>query len=316
MPDNREDTIDYIPGVEAIEPKDLPSYLQETHVSTPLHRLIFKAFEDVKKADYILCNTVNELEAHSTSALQEKQPIYSIGPLHVLGNELATTSNIKVATSLRPESDCGQWLDTRPRGSVLYISFGSLALADKQDIEEIARGLLLSDVSFVWMLRPDIVSSVETYALPVGFEDGIKGRGLVVPWCNQIEVISHPAVGGFLTHCGWNSILESMWCGVPMLCFPVFTDQLTNRKLVVDDWKLGLNLCDRKPLTGMEVKDKISRLMNGKSAEELRKEMKTIRQVLMSAVGRDGESEKSLSEFVSEVKAKINMTTVKRRGVS
>lgn len=290
--------------MEAIEPKDLSSYLQETDVPKAMHRLLFKAFEDVKKADYVLFNTVKELETHTIYALQEKQPVYAIGPVHVVENGL--TTSIDVATSLKSEIDCSQWLDTKPRGSVLYISFGSFALANEHDVEEIAQGLLLSEVSFVWVLRPDTVSYVETYALPVGFEDGIKGRGLIVPWCRQIEVISHPAVGGFLTHCGWNSVLESMWCGVPMLCLPLLTDQPTNRKLVVDDWKVGLNLCDRKPLKRVEIKEKISLLMSGKSAEELRKEMKKIRQIVENAVGKDGESEKSLREFVSEVKAKIS----------
>ncbi|KAF3441834.1 hypothetical protein FNV43_RR15749 [Rhamnella rubrinervis] len=302
--DNREDTIDYIPGVEAIEPKDLSSYLQETDVPKVMHRFLFKAFKGVKKADYVLINTVKELETPTISALQEKQPVYAIGPVHVL--EKGLTTGIEVATSLKSESDCSQWLDNKPRGSVLYISFGSFSLASKHDVDEIAQGLLLSGVSFVWVLRPDTVSYVETYALPVGFEEEIKGRGLIVPWCRQIEVISHPAVGGFLTHCGWNSVLESMWCGVPMLCLPLLTDQPSNRKLVVDDWKVGLNLCDRKPLNRAEVKAKINSLMSGNSAEKLRKEMNKIRQMVENAVGGDGESEKSLCEFVSQVKAKIN----------
>ncbi|XP_024935431.3 UDP-glycosyltransferase 86A1 [Ziziphus jujuba] len=298
--DNREDTIDYIPGVEAIEPKDLMSYLQETEVSSVMHRILYKAFEDVKKADFILCNTVEELESHAISAIQEKQPIYAIGP--VLDNK---QDRGIVAKSLRPEFDCRLWLDTKPHGSVLYISFGSCALISIYDMEEIAQGLLLSKVSFVWVLRPDTVSYAKSYVLPVGFEDEIKGRGLIVQWCNQIEVVSHPAVGGFLTHCGWNSVLESVWCGVTMLCFPIFTDQVTNRKLVVDDWRVGLNLCDRKPLTRMEVREKINRLMSGKSAEELRVEMKKIREIVKNAVEGDGLSEKRIHEFIFQVKSQI-----------
>ncbi|XP_015898468.3 UDP-glycosyltransferase 86A1 [Ziziphus jujuba] len=300
--DNREDTIDYIPGVQAIEPKDLISYLQQTDVSTATYELIFKAFESVKKADYILCNTVEELEPHAISGIREKQPIYAIGPLFSI---IGQNGSI-VATSLRSQSDCKQWLDTKPHGSVLYISFGSLAPLNELDVEEIAQGLLLSKVSFVWVLRPDSVSYSESYVLPVGFEDEIKDRGLIVPWCNQIEVISHPAVGGFLTHCGWNSILESIWYGVPMLCFPIFTDQPTNRKIVVDDWKVGLNLCDKKPLTRLEVGEKINRLMSGKSAEELREEMKKVKEIVENAADKDGLSEKAICEFICQVKAKID----------
>ncbi|OMO73623.1 UDP-glucuronosyl/UDP-glucosyltransferase [Corchorus olitorius] len=137
--ENRDDIIDYIPGVRAIEPKDMMSYLQASDISTVVHRIIFKAFQDVKKADFIICNTVEELEHETISALQEKQPTYAIGPIFPTG----FTKSV-VATSLWSESDCTQWLDTKPHGSVLYVSFGSYAHVSKIEIMEIANGLLLS----------------------------------------------------------------------------------------------------------------------------------------------------------------------------
>ncbi|KAH7511982.1 hypothetical protein FEM48_Zijuj12G0041900 [Ziziphus jujuba var. spinosa] len=256
--DNREDTIDYIPGVEAIEPKDLMSYLRETEVSTLMHKIIYKAFEDVKKADFILCNTVEELELHAISAVRGKQPIYAIGP--VLSN-IGQNGSI-VATSLRSQSDCSQWLDTKPHGSVLYVSFGSMSPVNEHDMEELAQGLLLSKVCFVWVLRPDTMSDAESYALPVGFEDDIKERGLIVPW-----------------------------------------------KLVVDDWRAGLNLCDKKPLTRFEVREKISSLMSGKSAEVLREEMKKVKEIIHNAVDKDGSSEKRISETELKLKPMEMETT-------
>ncbi|KAL5546132.1 hypothetical protein UlMin_005819 [Ulmus minor] len=299
--DNREDMIDYIPGVKAMEPKDLPSFLQDTKTNTRAHRIIYKSFEDVKNADFVLCNTVEELESNTILALQEKQPIYAIGP--VFPSEFTKTI---VPTSMMTEFDCSQWLTNKPNASVLYISFGSFLVSSQSDIEEIASGLLLSKVNFIWVLRPNAVSHERKYVLPVGFEDEIKERGLIVSWCNQIEVISHPAIGGFLTHCGWNSILESLWFGVPLLCFPLVGDQPTNRKLVVDDWRVGINLCDQKPLKRSEVAKKINHLMNGKSAEELRKEAMKIRQTIRNALENDGISEKNLCQFVDDLKAKIS----------
>ncbi|KAL6277659.1 hypothetical protein ACE6H2_021260 [Prunus campanulata] len=302
--DNREDTIDYIPGVQAIEPKDLVSHLQATNTSTAAHRILYKAFQQVTNANFILCNTVQELESQSLLALQEKQPTYAIGP--VFPNK--ATKSVVVATNLISEFDCTEWLNAKPPGSVLYISFGSYAQVTKNVVEEIARGLLLSRVSFIWVLRPDTIShgELETSILPFGFEDEIKDRGLIVPWCSQIEVLSNPAIGGFLTHCGWNSILESMWCGVPMLCFPILTDQTTNRKLVVDDWGIGLNLCDRiKPITRVEVAEKINRLMSGRLGDGLQKEIKKMRQKLEDGLAVNGSSQKNLCQFISDVKAKI-----------
>lgn len=289
-----------MPGVQSIQRKDLASYLQAANTRTVVHRIIYEAFKDVKKADMIICNTVQELEPDTLSALQKKQPVYAIGPIFPTG-----FAKSPVATSLWSESDCTEWLGAKPSGSVLYISFGSYAHASKQVIWEIAHGLLLSEVSFIWVLRPDIVSSDESEPLPPGFDDQIKGKGLVVPWCCQIEVLSHSSIGGFLTHCGWNSILESVWCCVPMLCFPLLTDQFTNRKLVVDDWGIGSNLRDKKSVTREEVGQKIRRLMIGGSADELRKKVREVRKTLDNALGPNGSSEKNLNDFVNDLKVKI-----------
>ncbi|KAF8396535.1 hypothetical protein HHK36_018159 [Tetracentron sinense] len=297
---NRKDIISYIPGVRAIEPTDLMSYLQDTDISTVVHRIIFKAFEEAKGADIILCNTVQELEPETISALQVKKPFYAIGPIFPAGFIKSS-----VATSLWSESDCTQWLNTKPHGSVLYISFGSYAHASKKDIVEIAKGLLLSKVNFIWALRPDIVSSDDGDPLPKGFKDEIGETAMIVPWCCQIEVLSHPAVGGFMTHCGWNSILESIWCKVPMLCFPLLTDQFTNRKLVVNDWRIGINLSDGKTVTADEVPEKINRLMSGKSGDEFRNEISELRKALKNALTADGSSKKNLDQFIEDLMVTI-----------
>lgn len=161
-------------------------------------------------------------------------------------------------------------------------------------------------MSFIWVVRPGLVNSYETDYLPVGFDDEIKDRGLIVPWCSQVAVISHPAVGGFLSHCGWNSTLESIWCSVQLLCFPMVSDQFPNRELVVNDWRIGLNLCDRKPITRYEVARKINRLMNGKEADDLRKNIKEIKQTVENPVSSDtASSGKNFNQFIGDVKVKI-----------
>ncbi|EEF42913.1 UDP-glucosyltransferase, putative [Ricinus communis] len=126
--------------------------------------------------DYIYLEW-KELESKTISGLQQKQPFYPIGPLFPTG-----FTKITVATSLWSESDCTQWLEHKPHGSVLYVSFGSYAHCSKEEIVEIAHGLLLSEMSFIWVLRPDIVSSDDTDFLPDAFESEIKDKGLIVPW--------------------------------------------------------------------------------------------------------------------------------------
>ncbi|XP_012065101.1 UDP-glycosyltransferase 86A2 isoform X2 [Jatropha curcas] len=298
--DRREDVINCIPGVKAIELKDTMSYLQEKDATSVCHQIIFNCFEDTKNADFVLCNTVEELEPETISALKAKIPYYAIGP--IFSSDFSKTI---VVTSLWSESDCTQWLDKRPNGSVLYVSFGSYAHVTKRDLLDIAAGLALSKVSFVWVLRPDIVSSDDANPLPAGYHEEVSDRAMIIPWCSQKEVLTHPAIGGFLTHCGWNSTLESIWCEVPLLCFPLYTDQFTNRKFVVDDWKIGINLSSKKVITKDEVSENINRLMCGESKDEFRNRIKEVKKTLENAVSPTGSSEKNMVQFIKDLGTKI-----------
>nr|XP_043631497.1 UDP-glycosyltransferase 86A1-like [Erigeron canadensis] len=297
-----DDVIDYIPGIKSIKPKDLTSYLQATNTNTVSNRIMYKAlFEDAKHADIVICNTIQELEPRTLLMLNKTQPFYAIGPL--FHNKFTQSL---VSTNLWSELECSHWLDKKAPKSVLYVSFGSYAHINKHDLGEIAYGLLQSGVSFVWALRPGMVSSNEPDALPLGFEDQTKDQGLIVPWCNQKAVISHASIGGFLTHCGWNSILESIWCELPLICFPLYTDQFTNRKLVVDDWKTGVNLCERNLVERAEVAKNIKYLMMGETSNELRLNTKKLKRTLEDALAVGGSSQRNFDKFLGEVNVKID----------
>ncbi|KAL9413194.1 hypothetical protein AB3S75_041794 [Citrus x aurantiifolia] len=298
--DCREDTIDYIPGVKAINPKDTTSYLQETDTTSACHQIIFNSFQDTRNADYVLCNTVHELESEAVAALKAKIPFITMGPI-----SLNKFSDRVVATSLWSESDCGQWLDKQPKGSVLYVSFGSYAHVSKRDLIEIANGIAKSKVSFIWILRPDIVSSDDPNPLPEDFKKEVADRSMIITWCCQTSVLAHPAIGGFLTHCGWNSVLEGLWCGVPLLCFPLYTDQFTNRKLAVDDWNVGLNLSNEKVITKEEVSKNVHLLMGEKSGAKFRNAAKQVKKAMEYALQPNGSSEKNIDQFIKDLKAKI-----------
>ncbi|XP_047958446.1 UDP-glycosyltransferase 86A1-like [Salvia hispanica] len=293
----RRETVDYVPGIRSINTRDFMSYFHDTELEV-LHEYIFRAFDVVKTADFVLCNTVEELERDTISALQQRQPFYAIGPLFL--------PDFAISNSLMPEASSGDWLNSKAPGSVLYVSFGSLATTDRSVILEIAGGLLLSGVNFIWVVRPGMVESGGGGVLPEGFEDMTRDRGLVVPWCSQNEVLRSPAIGGFLTHCGWNSILESVWCGVPMICYPLFTDQITNRKLVVDDWRVGINLCEGEHISKEEVAEKIEFVLSEKKSAELRKEIEKVRCTLENAVNVNGSSERNFDCFVEQVRNEIS----------
>lgn len=290
------DHINYIPGVESISAKDLMSFIQDPDATPALIKVAVKAFEQVKNADFILCNTVQELETETLSVLNQNQPTYAIGPV---------TNSLNGS---RPESDCTDWLRSKPRGSVLYISLGNIAQINKHEIKEIAHGLALSQVQFVWALRTN-----DDDVFPVGFKDIVKERGRLVvnPLCDHNAILSDQAVGGFLTHCGWNSILESISNGVPMICYPFFADQTTNRKAVVDDWKIGVSLCDdgKQVIDREEVASKIDGLMKGKATciDQLREEMKKVNKIVRNASESDhGSSRRNFDQFVHRLKSRLD----------
>lgn len=299
LENKREDIIDYIPGVKAIKPTDLPSYLQSDDTNMVVNRIIKRAFKEVQIVDFIICNTVHELEPEIITALQKYLSIYSIGPIFSPG-----FTNTSVSTSLWSESNCTDWLDTKPNGSVLYVSFGSYAHTNKETIVEIARGLVISEVNFIWILRPDIVSSEETDYLPIGYEESIKDRGLIVPWCCQTAVISHPAVGGFLTHCGWNSILESVICGVPLIAWPLFADQRTNAVMLIEDLKVALRpkIRDNGIVGRSEISEVVKELMEGEEGKEVCIKMKELKDAAKKVLSEDGSSTKALDELAFELK--------------
>ncbi len=141
------------------------------------------------------------------------------------------------------------WLDTQPLKSVIYVSFGSFTVMTKEKHMEFWYGLVNSKKRFLWVLRSN--SFAEEHGeneVPTELVEGTKERGYIVSWTPQEEVLAHQAIGGFLTHSGWNSTLENIVAGVPMICWPYFADQQVNSRFVSEVWKVGLDMkdvCDR-----------------------------------------------------------------------
>ncbi|GJN20436.1 hypothetical protein PR202_gb07814 [Eleusine coracana subsp. coracana] len=126
------------------------------------------------------------------------------------------------------------WLDQRPARSIVYISFGSLVMLSADQMAEVAEGLYDdSGNAFLWVVRAS-----ETPKVPIGFADKAGGRGLIVTWCPQLDVLAHPAIACFLTHCGWNSTMEGLAAGVPIVAMPQWGDQPMNAKYIEDIWRL------------------------------------------------------------------------------
>lgn len=133
------------------------------------------------------------------------------------------------------------WLETKSPRSVLYVCFGSLGRFTATQLREIARGLEASDRPFIWVMWN---AGEPSNWMPEGFEDRVIGSGkglMVLGWAPQLLILNHEAVGGFVTHCGWNSCLEAITAGVPVVTWPLFADQFLNEKLLADVHRMGIN---------------------------------------------------------------------------
>nr|XP_043633193.1 7-deoxyloganetic acid glucosyl transferase-like isoform X1 [Erigeron canadensis]XP_043633194.1 7-deoxyloganetic acid glucosyl transferase-like isoform X1 [Erigeron canadensis] len=238
-----------IPGMEGIfRRRDLPMFCRSGSLSDPSFNLYLPESTENPRAHGLILNTFDDLEGPILSQIRTFCPnLYTIGPLHShLKYKLVgeTSSSLPSSNSLWQEDmSCITWLDSQPPKSVIYVSFGSLAVMTKEQYMEFWYGLVSSGSRFLWVIRPDAVTS-DSKEIPPELSKGTEERGYIVGWAPQEEVLAHNAVGGFLTHSGWNSTLESVIEGVPMICWPYFLDQQVNSRFVGEVWKLGLDMKD------------------------------------------------------------------------
>ncbi|KAL3504754.1 hypothetical protein ACH5RR_034595 [Cinchona calisaya] len=262
-------TINWIPGMEGIRLKDLSTIFHTTDQNDVLVHFNKNATQKSHKGSAIILNTFDDLEPEVLKELLSMFPkLLTIGPLQLLEKQDQDSKMNSFELNLWTEdATCLEWLDSRASGSVLLVNFGSIARMTKQQLIEFACGLANSKQNFLWVIRPDLVVGDSTDFLSE-FEAEIKGRAKLASWCPQEKVLSHPAVGGFLTHCGWNSMLESICSGVPMLCWPAYAEQPTNSWFCCKKWGVGLEI-------GVDVKrDEVERLVREVICGQKGKEMK------------------------------------------
>ncbi|KAL0316183.1 UNVERIFIED_CONTAM: UDP-glycosyltransferase 73C3 [Sesamum radiatum] len=191
-----------------------------------------------------LVNSFEELEPWYVEGYRkENQRVWCIGPVSLCNKNLAEKSDRGDKASI-DEQSCISWLDSREPRSVIYACFGSLSRMSAKQIKEIGLGLEASYFAFIWIIRSlDSSAEVEKWLAEEKFEERLEGRGLIIRgWAPQVLILSHPSVGGFLTHCGWNSTLEGICAGLPMITWPMFAEQFYNEKFIVYVLKIGVRI--------------------------------------------------------------------------
>ncbi|XP_024314952.1 UDP-glycosyltransferase 90A1 isoform X2 [Brachypodium distachyon] len=195
-----------------------------------------------------------------------------------------------------------EWLDSKQASghAILYIALGTMSAKPEPQLRALADGLERAGVGFIWPVRPEDID------LGAGFKERTKGRGLVVrEWVDQPEILRHPSVQGFLTHCGWNSILEGVTAGVPMAAWPMNSDQPFHAKLVVDDLRIAVRSVRtsdgtlRGPVTGEEISELVRELMLGEAGIEAAKKAAELSALAKDAMAEGGSSWNALEEMIA-----------------
>lgn len=237
--------VDFIPGMKDIRLKDLSSSIRTTDGNDQFLNNTIYVSEKALRAQALIINAFDSLEFDVLNALSSMfANVFSIGPLHKLLTEVTANdykSRLSTLNLLKEDHGCMKWLDKQNTGSVIYVSFGSIRTLSNVQLLEFAWGLADSNHPFLLVVRPDILNE-EKAVLPYDFIEETRDRSYITSWCSQAEVLSHVSIGGFLTHCGWNSILESICCGVPMICWPGFADQYVNARYICKEWRIGMEL--------------------------------------------------------------------------
>lgn len=205
-----------------------------------------KAMEAEGGADGVIINSFQELETEYCESLGKvkKQKVWCIGPVSLSNKNDFDKARRGNEASITDEDRCLKWLDSWPPSSVIYVCFGSLNRLIPTQLIELGLSLEASKRPFIWVIRGGYKKEeMEKWLKEDGFEDRIKGRGLLIRgWAPQVLILSHPSIGGFLTHCGWNSTLEGICASVPMITWPLFAEQFMNQKLLIQILKVGVSI--------------------------------------------------------------------------
>ena len=282
------------------------------------YEFFLNMFIHLPRSAGIIVNTFEALEPRAVKTILDglcvldgpTPPIFCIGPLIAADDRSGGGGGGGGGGSGIPE--CLTWLESQPKRSVLFLCFGSLGLFSEEQLKEIAVGLERSGQRFLWVVRsppskdpsrrflappePDLNS-----LLPDGFLDRTKERGLMVKsWAPQVAVLNHASVGGFVTHCGWNSVLEAVCAGVPMVAWPLYAEQRFNRVVLVEEMKLAFPMEESEEgfVTATEVEKRVRELMESEEGNTLRLRIMAMKEAAETAMSDGGSSRTALTKLV------------------
>lgn len=302
---------------------NLPGEIKITRMQVSPHVLsdesptVTKMLEEAKESELksygMVVNSFYELEkvyaGHLRNVVGRKA--WHIGPMFLRNRVREEKENRGTKAASIDEHECLRWLDTKEPNSVVYLCFGTTTKLTDSQLKDIATGLEASGQQFIWVVRKskDEGGEQEDKWLPEGFEKRMEGKGLIIRgWAPQALILEHEAIGAFVTHCGWNSMLEAVVAGVPMVTWSIAYEQFFNEKLVTEILKIGVPIGAKKWAAGVgdtvkweAVEKNVKRIMIGEEADEMRNKAKVFAQLAREAVEEGGSSYSDLDALIEEL---------------
>ncbi|XP_065865213.1 scopoletin glucosyltransferase-like [Euphorbia lathyris] len=300
-----------LPGEIKLSGNEIPiSFREETMKETA--KLFESALESELKSFGVIVNSFYELESAYADHYRNffERRAWSIGPISLYSREVQDKAQRGNQASIS-EHECLEWLNSKKPNSVVYLCFGSIANFKATQLKEIAVGLESSRKDFIWVVRTNTNTNPEDeHWLPEGFEERMKGKGLIIRgWAPQVLILKHEAIGGFVTHCGWNSTLEGITAGLPMVAWPTGAEQFYNQKFVTQVLKIGVSIGtqestmygDHNIIKNECIEKAINRIMEGEEGEEMRRKANELREMARKAVEEGGSSYSDTNALIDEL---------------
>jgi UDP:flavonoid glycosyltransferase YjiC (YdhE family) len=299
--------LELISGLQSFRLSDHIHVIKTTNPNDVMIKYMIEIENKCRRGFAIVFNTSNELEGDAMNILDSMFPsLYTIGPFVSFLNQSPHNHLTSLDSSLwKEDTKCLEWLEPKEPGSVVYVNFGSITVMSPEKLLEFAWGLANSKKPFLWIIRPDLVIG-GSVVLSSEFVTEISDRGLIAGWCSQEEVLNHPSIGGFLTHCGWNSTTESICAGVPMLCWPFFADQPANCRYICNEWEIGIEIDTN--VKREEVEKLVNELMVGEKGKKMRQKTIAMQKKAVEDTKPGGRSYMNLEKVINEVLVKKNPT--------
>nr|BAD06514.1 anthocyanin 3-O-galactosyltransferase [Aralia cordata] len=283
-----DEILTFIPGFSELRLGDLPGGVLFGNLESPFSIMLHKMGQTLPRAAAVPINSFEELDPDLMKDIKSKfKKILNVGPFNLTSPPPSSNSD---------EHGCIPWLDNQNPKSVAYIAFGTVATPPPNELVSLAEALEESGTPFLWSLKDNFKNH-----LPKGFLERNSKSGKIVAWAPQIQVLSHDAVGVVITHGGWNSVVESIAAGVPVICRPFFGDHHINTWMVENVWKIGVRI-EGGVFTRTGTMNALEQvLLSQEKGKKLKEQITVFKELALKAVGPNGSSTQNFKRLLEVI---------------